>query len=170
MKQVQFSQSLLPRDIPDPWSSFTGQVVQCFSCTVGPRTGHSTSDMESLELSREAGSAPLTGRAHSSWCTPQYHWLSWPQGHCWLIVNLSPTKTPRFFSAKMLSSRSSTNPYSWLSSLLSCILYRIHYCELCLWGKNRKKEECLSWHTLLCLHQASPQTPMLTLSWKSKLF
>lgn len=168
MKQVQLSQSLLPRDIPDPWPSFTGQVVQCFSCTVSPRTGHSTSDMESLELSREAGSAPLTGRAPCSWCTPTipHNTIDSP-GQKGTAVTLSTCHPPRFQGPSQqrcsLVGHPLTHTCDWVLFFHVC-LYRTHYYELCLWGKNRKKEkeERMSFLTHFAVSAPSKSTDTFT--------
>ena len=75
-------------------------VCPCLSCTGEPSTGPNTSGV----LSRGEGWPPLTCWQYSAWCSPGSFWASAVTAHWWLMVSLVSTRTPRTFSAELLSS------------------------------------------------------------------
>jgi len=91
-----------------------------------PRTGHTIPYVTSPGQGRGAGSP-------SSTCWPFFFnvlldtmGLLATKAHCWLTANLLSTRTPRSFSAELLSSRSSPNLY-WCMRLLLLKCKTLHW-------------------------------------------
>lgn len=89
-------------DLSPSWlpSSGHSKIVWFSSYIDAPKTAHSNWGAATSVQSRGEQSPLLPGW----WCTPGHGCLSWPPGHCWLILNLPPTQTHWSVSAGLLSS------------------------------------------------------------------